>query len=111
MSTYIKNQSLLLIWNRINNRPLKFIFIREELSAQTYWYFRSVDGNYLSINAYPFRRVAATPVAAITAALLEEIQMKINRTYSRKEGYFPESFVEAGMFPENPINMIVCCGE
>lgn len=100
MTTYIKNQSLLLIWNRIDNPPLKFIFIREELSAQAYWYFRMVDGNYLSAGTYSFEK-----------ALLLEIQMKINRTWSRKEGYFPESFVEAGMFSENPINMIVCCGE
>ena len=98
--TYLKNQSLLLIWNRINNHPLKFIFIREELSAQAYWYFKSVDGMYLSSTIFAFEK-----------ALLEEIQLKINGMYSRKEGYFPESFVEAGMFPENPINMIVCCGE
>jgi len=98
--TYIKNQSLLLIWNRINNHPLKFIFVREELSAQAYWYFKSIDGMYISNTIYSFEK-----------ALLEEIQLKINKTYARKEGYFPESFVEAGMFPENPINMIVCCGE
>lgn len=106
MSTYLKNQSLLLIWNRINNPPLKFIFIREELSAQAYWYFKSIDGIYLSriTNSGGWR-------PAFEKALLDEIKMKINQTWSRKEGYFPESFVEAGMFPENPINMIVCCGE
>jgi hypothetical protein len=97
---YIKNQSLLLIWNRINNHPLKYIFNREELSAQAYWYFKSIDGMYLSTNTFSFEK-----------ALLLEIQMKINGMYSRKEGYFPESWVEARMFSENPINMIVCCGE
>jgi hypothetical protein len=101
MTTYIKNQSLLLIWNRIDNPPLKFIFIREELSAQVYWYFRMVDGNYLSDkNLKSMERV-----------LLLEIKLKINSEYRRKEGYFPELFVEARMFPENPINMIICCGE
>lgn len=100
MSTYIKNQSLLLIWNRINNHPLKFIFIREELSAQAYWYFKSIDGMYYSSNKFSFEN-----------RLLDEIKMKVNKNWNKKEGYFPESWNEAPMFPENPINMIICCGE
>jgi len=99
--TYLKNQSLLLIWNRTNNHPLKFIFIREELSAQVFWYFKSIDGMYLSSSIlYSFEKM-----------LLEEIKLKINGIWNRKEGYFPESWIEAEMFSENPINMIVCCGE
>lgn len=43
--------------------------------------------------------------------LLDEIKMKVNKNWNKKEGYFPESWNEAPMFPENPINMIICCGE